>query len=72
MGDMLVAWLASRLNALSGKWDQERDRIRTPAQLEERNRFVREKVREMIHGLPVIRQMRALTVRSAAATAWKM
>ena len=64
MGDMLVAWLASRLNALDARWDQERDRIKTPRQLEARNLFVREKVREMIHGLPEIRNMASRTVGS--------
>lgn len=50
--DMLLNYLAARLNAWSVRWDKERDAIRTAAGLEERNRFVREKVREMIHGDP--------------------
>ena len=50
--DMLLRHLAGRLNALSERWDKERDAIRTAAALEERNRFVRAKFREMIHGYP--------------------
>ena len=50
--DMLVRYLAEKTNALAAKWDEERTRIRTAADVEARNRFVREKVREMMHGLP--------------------
>ena len=50
--DMLLTDLAKRLNALAAKWDLERAKIRTPAALEERNRFVRQKAIQMIHGLP--------------------
>ena len=50
--DMLLNYLAERLNGLSRRWDQERARITEPAQIEARNRFVREKLLEMIHGLP--------------------
>jgi len=52
MPDMLLAYLTTRLNALAGKWDQERAKIRTAADVEARNRFVREKFREMVHGFP--------------------
>jgi cephalosporin-C deacetylase-like acetyl esterase len=50
--DMLVAWLANKMNRLAEHWDQERSKIRTPAEIEARNRFVREKAIAMIHGLP--------------------
>jgi cephalosporin-C deacetylase-like acetyl esterase len=50
--DMLVRYLAAKTNALAAKWDEERARIRTAADVAERNRFVREKAREMMHGLP--------------------
>lgn len=50
--DMLLAYLAKQLNALAERWDQERSKITTAAQLEARNRFVREKFREMVHGFP--------------------
>ncbi|MEK7406137.1 MAG: acetylxylan esterase, partial [Acidobacteriota bacterium] len=38
--------------ALCEKWDGERAGIRTAAEIEARNRFVRDKARQMIHGLP--------------------
>jgi len=50
--DMLLSYLADKLNALSADWDQKRSLIRTPAALEARNRFVREKFKEMLNGYP--------------------
>ena len=46
----LVPYLAGELNALAAKWDAVRSGIRTRAQLEARNRFVRAKVLEMLNG----------------------
>jgi cephalosporin-C deacetylase-like acetyl esterase len=50
--DMLLSRLAQQLNALAARWDTERAGIRTYADVEARNRFVRGKFLEMIHGLP--------------------
>lgn len=50
--DMLLRYLGARLNALAASWDAQRDGLRTAAQVEERNRFVRAKVRQMVHGIP--------------------
>ncbi len=50
--DMLLSYLAAKLNALAAAWDAHRDQLRSPDQIEERNRFVRAKVREMVHGFP--------------------
>ncbi len=50
--DMLLSHLTGKLNTLAAHWDRERDAIRTPAALEARNRFVRDKFREMVHGYP--------------------
>ena len=52
MPDMLLTHLSGKLNALASKWDAERAKIRTAADLETRNRFVRGKFRQMIHGQP--------------------
>ncbi len=60
--DMLLAFIGGKLNALAETWDREREAIRTPAELERRNRFVREKVREMVHGVPEPAPVRARTV----------
>jgi hypothetical protein len=49
---MLLAHVASRLNALAASWDQQRERIHTAADVEMPNRYVREKFKEMIHGYP--------------------
>lgn len=50
--DMLLTYLAQRLNVLAARWDAKRASLRTPADIEARNRFVRDKLLEMIHGLP--------------------
>jgi cephalosporin-C deacetylase-like acetyl esterase len=50
--DMLLSYLAKKTNALAIEWDQVRSKIRTGADLEARNRFVREKMIEMLGGLP--------------------
>ena len=50
--DMLLAHLSGRLNALSTKWEAEREKLKSPEDIQRRNRFVREKFREMVHGFP--------------------
>jgi cephalosporin-C deacetylase-like acetyl esterase len=62
--DMLPALLAKQLNALDAKWDAERAKIHTAADVEERNRFVREAVRKMTHGTPERNPLNAVVVRT--------
>jgi len=50
--DMLLAYLSRDLSSWFDKWEAKRAAIRTAADVEARNRFVREKVRAMIHGYP--------------------
>jgi cephalosporin-C deacetylase-like acetyl esterase len=64
MPDMLLAYLAGRTNALATGWDRKRAQITTPAALEERNRFVRARSIEMIHGLPERTPLDAVIVRT--------
>ena len=52
MPDMLVTYLTRKVNAVAANWDGQRAQIRTPEQLETRNRFIRQKCIGMIHGLP--------------------
>jgi cephalosporin-C deacetylase-like acetyl esterase len=63
MPDMLLAYLQNKTNALAAEWDRKRAQIRTPAALEERNRFVRARCTEMIHGLPERTPLNAVIVR---------
>ncbi len=70
--DMLLAFVAAKLNALAAQWDRERDAIRTPEDLERRNRFVREKVREMVHGFPQRTPLEARTVRVLERDGWRV
>ena len=50
--DMLVSYIARKTNALAEHWDGVRSGIRTPVELEDRNRFVREKITAMLGGFP--------------------
>ena len=63
--DMLLAYLAAKLNALSKRWDREREGIRTAAALEQRNRFVRARFVEMLHGYPEKTPLRPVVVKVA-------
>jgi cephalosporin-C deacetylase-like acetyl esterase len=60
---MLLSHLTAKLNGLAGRWDREREKIRTKADLESRNRYVREKFREMIHGYPERNALSPVVVR---------
>ena len=50
--DMLLTHVAGKLNSLAEHWDQQREQIRTVAEVTARNRYARQKFREMIHGFP--------------------
>ncbi len=50
--DMLASYMVTRLNRLATEWDEQRAKIRTSADLDARNRFVRSKVVEMVGGFP--------------------
>ncbi len=50
--DMLATYLTQRLNQLDAEWDQKRSAIRTAEDLRARNTYVREKLIEMLGGLP--------------------
>ena len=60
---MLVNYLCNKTNRLSEKWDRVRGNIRTPDEIEARNRFVRAKIIEMIHGFPETTPLNPVTVR---------
>ena len=62
--DMVVSYLAGKLNAWAAKWDRERAGIRTPKQIDARNSFVLQKTIEMIHGLRPKRPLRSQVVKS--------
>src|SRR5713101_6793947 len=62
--DMLLAYVMGKLNALAAKWDSVRAGIRTPAEAEARNAFVRAKTLEMISGLPERHPLGAVVVRT--------
>jgi len=50
--DMLLSFVAKKTNSLAAERDQVRSRIQTASEMEERNRFVREKITAMLGGFP--------------------
>ncbi|MGD0579556.1 MAG: alpha/beta hydrolase family protein, partial [Bryobacteraceae bacterium] len=70
--DMLLAYLAARLNALAVKWDAVRDAIRTGADVEARNRFVRETMAKMIHGFPARNPLHGSVVRTQERNGYRV
>jgi cephalosporin-C deacetylase-like acetyl esterase len=60
---MLASHLVKQLNVLANHWDEQRSRIQTTAEIEARNRFVRERFLDMIGGFPARGPLQAVTVR---------
>jgi cephalosporin-C deacetylase-like acetyl esterase len=50
--DMLVNYVANRVNQVTGRWDEERAKIKTGADVEARNRLVRSKAMELLQPFP--------------------
>jgi len=61
--DMLLSYLAKKTNAAATEWDQVRNKIQTAADVEERNRFVRERIIEMLGGFPERNPLNPVVVR---------
>ena len=72
MPDMLVTYLTRKANAVAAHWDRQRAQIRTPEQLEARNRFVRQKCIEMIHGFPKKNPLNPVIVKSFERDGYKV
>ncbi len=64
MPDMLVSYLVEKLNSLATAWNQKRALLRTAADVEGRNAFVREKVLQMLHGFPKKTPLNPVTVKA--------
>lgn len=63
MPDMLISYLAKRQNDLADAWDRKRALLRTAADVEARNTFVREKVVQMLRGFPEKNALNSVTVK---------
>ncbi len=72
MPDMVLRHLSAKINALNDHWDDERAKIRTATDLEARNKFVRAKFREMVHGFPERHALNAVVVRSAERDGYRV
>lgn len=64
MPDMLISYLAKKLNSLAVAWDQKRALLQTTADLEARNAFVREKVVQMLRGFPAKNPLGPVVVKT--------
>lgn len=69
---MLLSYLAKKTNALAGEWDQVRNKIQTAADVEERNRFVREKIIEMLGGFPEKNPLNPVVVKVAERDGYRV
>lgn len=63
MPDMLMSYLTAKINALAATWDEKRALLKTAAEVESRNAFVREKVLQMLQGFPKKNPLNAVTVK---------
>ncbi len=61
--DMLVSYLTGKLNHLNADWDRKRALIKTAADVEARNAFVREKFLQMLRGFPRRNPLNAVTLK---------
>ncbi|HET9100050.1 MAG TPA: hypothetical protein VFN62_06635, partial [Acidobacteriaceae bacterium] len=64
MPDMLISYLAKKLNGLAVAWDRKRALLTTAADLEARNAFVREKVVQMLRGFPTKNPLEPAVVKT--------
>ena len=64
MPDMLISYLAKKLNDLALTWDRKRALLKTAADLEARNAFVREKVVQMLRGFPAKNPLEPVVVKT--------
>lgn len=72
MPNMVVSYLARRLDEQARRWDVERDGIQTAADVRRRNHFVLAKVREMAGPLPPKAPLAARTTRTLARSGYRI
>ena len=72
MPDMLVSYLTTNLNRLASKWDLSRAQVRTAADVETRNAFVREKLQLMLRDLPQRTPLQAVTVKTTQKDGYRV
>jgi cephalosporin-C deacetylase-like acetyl esterase len=64
MPDMLVSYMAGKLNTLATRWDQKRAHLNSATDISARNAFVRARFIEMLHGLPERSPLNPITVKA--------
>jgi len=72
MPNMLDSYLARGLNQLAAQWDVKRDLLQTAADVRARNVFVREKLLQMLGGLPQKFPLRSVTVKAAEKDGYRV
>jgi cephalosporin-C deacetylase-like acetyl esterase len=72
MPDMLITYLAKKQNELAAGWDKKRALLKTAAELEARNAFVREKMDAMLGGFPEKNPLNAVTVKTIQRNGYRI
>lgn len=72
MPNMLVSYLVGNLNRLSSSWDEKRALLKTGADVQGRNRVVRDKLISMLGEFPQKTPFDALTVSSAERDGYRV
>lgn len=72
MPDMLVSYLAGKLNRLAASWNDKRALLRTAADVQERNRVVREKLLSMLGVFPPKTTLNPVTVKAAEKDGYRV
>ena len=70
--DMLEAYLVGKLNWLAVSWDAKRALLQTAAEVQDRNRAVREKFLSMLGEFPLKAPLNAITVRTAEKDGYRV
>jgi cephalosporin-C deacetylase-like acetyl esterase len=70
--DMLVSYLANKLNRLAVSWDDKRALLRTAGDFQERNRVVREKLLSMLGKFPPKEALKPVIVKSAEKDGYRI
>jgi cephalosporin-C deacetylase-like acetyl esterase len=72
MPDMLVSYLAGKLNRAAASWDEKRALLQTAADVQGRNRAVREKLLSMLGEFPAKAELDARIVRKTEKEGYRV
>ncbi len=70
--NMLVSYMVEKLNRLASSWDEKRALLQTAADVQERNRVVREKLLSMLGKFPPPTPLNGTTVKTAEKDGYRV